>query len=287
MRPVLFSFPSVPSYGALLLLAWGVGWGLARRRSRRCGIPVWHIDWLAPLLLGGAAVGSRLSGRFIQTLADSGGNDRLLYGALLAALGVAAVYAKIARLPLARLCDAFAFSLLAGIGLLRVGCFLGGCCWGDICVAPERLSVVADPAWTRQVQTIPSLCGADWPLCVTFPAGSPAYLQHRTAGLLPPTAGRSLPVHPVQLYEAAAVLILWGVLMLIDSPFRRWGESFLLSVSGYAVIRFTLDWFRADLGPLAWGMTASQWVSLFAASVCLVVGSMRWLPTKPGHLGDR
>jgi len=243
---------------------------------------VWHIDWLAPLLLAGAAVGSRLSGRLFQALSHGGGNDRLLYGALLGALGVAAVYAKIARLPLARLCDAFAFSLLAGIGLLRVGCFLGGCCWGDICVAPERLSVVADPAWAWQVQTIPSLCSADWPLCVTFPAGSPAYLQHRSAGLLPPTARRSLPVHPVQLYETAAVLILLGVLVRIDGRLRRWGESFLFSVLGYAVIRFTLDWFRADLGPLAWGLTASQWMGLTAACLCLVVGSTRRRPTKTG-----
>lgn len=282
MHPVLLPFPGVTSYGVSLLAAWGVGWWLARRRSRRCGIRVWHIDWLAPLLLAGAAVGSRLSGRLLQTLGHGDGNDRLLYGALAAALGVAALYALIAHLPLARLCDAFAFSLLAGIGLLRVGCFLGGCCWGDICVAPERLSVVADPAWTPQVQTIPSLCGADWPLAVTFPADSPAYLQHRSAGLLPPRARRSLPVHPVQLYEATAVLILLGVLVLIDGRLRHWGESFLLSVLGYATIRFTLDWFRADLGSLAGGMTASQWMSLTAACLCLVVGSTRRLPTKTG-----
>jgi len=56
MHPVLLSVPKIPSYGVLLLLAWTVGWWLARRRSRGCGIPVWHIDWLAPLLLGGATL---------------------------------------------------------------------------------------------------------------------------------------------------------------------------------------------------------------------------------------
>jgi prolipoprotein diacylglyceryltransferase len=286
MHALLLSVPKIPSYGVLLLLAWTVGWWLARRRSRGCGIPVWHIDWLAPLLLGGAALGARLSGRLMQTLGDGGGNDRLLYGALLAALVVAALSAKIARLPFARLCDAFAFSLPAGIILLRAGCFLGGCCWGDICVVPEQLTVAADPAWTRQVQTFPKLCGADWPLRVTFPAGSPAYLQHRTAGLLAPMASRSLPVHPVQLYEAAAVLVLLGLLVLIDGRLRRWGQLFLLSVLGYSAIRFVLDWFRADLGAWVWGLTVSQWASLGAACACLMLGKMRCLPTKAEYACD-
>lgn len=286
MHPVLLSAPHIPSYGVMLLLAWGVGWWLARWRSRRCGIPVWHIDWLTPLLLGGAALGARLSGRAMQSLTPGGGNDRLLYGALLTALVVAAVYARIVRLPFARVCDAFAFSLPAGTSLLRVGCFLAGCCWGDVCVAPLRLAAVADPAWTRQVQTFPNLCGADWPLRVTFPAGSPAYVQHRTAGWLPSAASRSLPVHPVQLYEAVAVLVLLGFLVLLDGRLRRWGELFLLSVLGYAAVRFVLDWFRADLEPLAWGLTASQWASLAAAGACLFLGNIRRLPTKAENGGN-
>ena len=100
------------------------------------------------------------------------------------------------------------------------------------------------------------MCGDDWPLAVRYPAGSPAFHQHLTAGLLPPNADRSLPVHPVQLYEAAAVLVLWGLLWLVDPRLRRWGESFLLFGLGYCAIRFVCEWFRADSAPLGMGLDA-------------------------------
>lgn len=283
MFPILLSSPRVPSYGAILVLACGLGWWLARRRACGLGIPPWHIDCLVPLLLAGAGVGARLASLGSQWLADDGGNDRLLYGGLLTAVGVAVVYAKVARLPLGRLGDAFAFALPVGICLLRVGCFLGGCCWGDICAPADRLSIVEDQTWRRQVQTIPPLCDGDWPLAVTFPAGSPAYYQHLTAGLLPPSAERSLPVHPVQLYEAAASLGLLGLLFLLDGRLRRWGESLLAFGLGYSAIRFVVEWFRADTRPLVWGLTPSQLASICCAGVCLVLWRIRLRLAKAGH----
>lgn len=273
------SWPHVEIYGALLALAWLLGWWLARRRARHLGIATWHIDWLLPLLLIGAGLGSRFGGRVSQLLADGAANDRVLFGGLLAGVAVAIAYGLAARLPLGRLGDAFAFSLPAGIALLRVGCFFAGCCWGDLCAAPERLAAVADDrAWLRQVQTFPALCGDDWPLAVRYPAGSPAYTQHLTAGLLPPQANRSLPVHPVQLYEAAAVLALWGLLWLVDPRLRRWGESFLLFGLGYSAIRFVCEWFRADSAPWAWGLTPAQFICLGAAGVLTMIWGARCWP---------
>jgi phosphatidylglycerol:prolipoprotein diacylglycerol transferase len=164
---------------------------------------------------------------------------------LVTATAVAAAYARFARVPASRLCDAFAYSLPAGVVLLRVGCFLGGCCWGTVC--------------------------DDGPFGVTFPKDSPAYLQQRSAGLLAPPAERSLPVHPVQLYEATGVVAVLGLLIAIDGHLRRAGTSFLLSVLGYAAVRFVCDCFRADTGALAWSLTTGQWSSLALAAACLVV----------------
>jgi len=264
----------------MLLLAWGIGWWVARRRARRLGIQAWHIDWLVPLLLIGTALGTRLAGRFCQTLSGGAGNDRVLYGGLLLAVALGAAYGVVARIPLGRLGDAFALSLPLIIGLLRVGCFLAGCCWGDICVRPDRLATVDDQAWRRQVQTLPSVCNEDWPICVTFPAGSPAYYQHLTAGLLPKSAERSLPVHPVQLYEMAASLVLLGVLLLADRRLRRWGESFLLFGIGYSVIRFAIEWFRADNQLLAHELTFSQWASIAFACLCVMLWGARLVLAK-------
>jgi phosphatidylglycerol:prolipoprotein diacylglycerol transferase len=271
MTPSATWWPHVHAYGALLVAAWALGWWLARRRARRIGIAVWHIDGLLPLLLIATALGSRLGGRTSQFLADGAANDRVLFGGLFAAVALVIVYALATRLPLGRLGDTFAFSLPAGIALLRVGCFFGGCCWGDICASPERLAAaVDDPAWRRQVQTFPALCGSDWPLSVRYPAGSPAYYQHLTACLLPPSADRSLPVHPVPLYEAAATLMLWGLLWVADKRLRRWGESFLLFGLGYCAVRFIGEWFRADSALLVGNLTLAQLVCLGAASACAV-----------------
>lgn len=280
MHQNLASVPWFKSYGAMLLLAWGLGWWIARRRARRLGIPAWHIDWLVPLLLIGTALGTRLAGRLCQTLSDDVGNDRVLFGGLALAVTVGIVYGVVARIPLGRLGDAFAFSLPLGIGLVRVGCFLAGCCWGDVCIRPERLAVVDDQTWRRQVRTIPDMCNENWPICVTFPARSPAHYQHLTAGLLPKSAERSLPVHPVQLYEMAASLALLGVLLLVDGRLRRWGESFLLFGIGYTAIRFAIEWFRADNQLLAYELTFSQWASIAFACLCAMLWGARSLLAK-------
>ena len=286
LPPPALWVPPIHSYGAMLVLAWVLGWWLARRRARRLGIATWHVDWLMPLLLVSGGLGSRLGGRVARLLSDGGANDRILLGGLLATIGVVVAYGVVARIPLGRLGDVFAFSLPLGIALLRIGCFCAGCCWGDICAAPERLAaVVDDRAWLRQVQTIPSVCGEGWPLRVRYAEGSPAYYQHLTAGLLPPGADRSLPVHPVQLYEATAALLLLGLLWLVDKRLRRWGESFLLFGLGYCAVRFTCEWFRADSPLLAWDLTLTQFVCVGSACVCAVTWLARRELVRRGH-GD-
>ena len=280
--PSLLGFPRVQSYGVMLLLACAVGWWLARRRARRFGMPAWQVDWLMPLLLIGCGLGTRLAGYLLQRIVGDAANDRVLFGGLFLAVAIGAVYAKMIGTSIWRLSDAFAYSLPLSIGILRVGCFMAGCCWGDLCVPATRLAAVEDECWQRQVQTIPALCREDWPLSVRYPSGSPAHLQHRAVGLLPPdNANRSLPVHPVQLYEAAASWILLGGLVLITRRLRRWGDSFLLSLLGYAVIRFVADLFRADSPLVAGGLTVSQYVSMGCASACLLILLMRHVSTAP------
>ena len=271
MHPQLLPFLPVPSYGAMLVLAWGVGWWLTRRRARRLGIPTWSVDWLIPLLLVSAGLGSRLAGFLCQILSDESANDRILYGGLFLAVVVGVAYGWIMRVPIGRLADSFSFSLPVSICLLRIGCFLAGCCWGDVCVDPARLARVEDETWRRQVQTIPAVCDEDWPLCVRFPEASPAYYQHLSAGLLDPSANRSLRVHPVQLYEATAMLALLVFLLSIDGHLRWWGESFLLFCLGYSVVRLVVEWFRADNALVLWNLTMSQLASIVCAVACLAI----------------
>jgi phosphatidylglycerol:prolipoprotein diacylglycerol transferase len=256
----------IQRYGVFLLAALACGWWLARWRAGRLGIPRWHIDWLAPLLLIGIALGSGLGGRLSQAVTRQAGNDRVLFGALAAAIGVAVVYARLSQIPVGRLLDAFSWSLLLGVAVLRVGCFQSGCCWGDICQPRERLAVIDNPSWLQQVQTVPAMCTADWPFRVTYGPGTPAYAQQRAAGVLEDGAAESLPVHPVQLYEAAGAMILLGYLLWIDPKLVHPGDSFLLSVTGYALLRFHVEWFRADNPLVVGSLTLPQVIG-----VCVVV----------------
>jgi phosphatidylglycerol---prolipoprotein diacylglyceryl transferase len=258
LYPVLLWHPRVTSYGVMLAAAWLVGWFLARRRAAGLGVPVWHIDGLMPLLVLGTFAGARLAGHLVQQLSPGSSNDHLLLGGLVAAVVVVVVQSRWTRVPLGQLGDAFAFSLPAGIVLLRVGCFLAGCCWGNV-------------------------CSHRWPLGVTYPTGSPAYYQHLLAGWLPAGADRSLPVHPLPLYEAAAVLALLAALVLLDRYWRRWGESFLAFGLGYCVLRFLLEWLRADRSPLAYGLGFSQLASLTCAAGCLILWVARYSSAARGR----
>jgi phosphatidylglycerol---prolipoprotein diacylglyceryl transferase len=250
LHPVLLEHPRVTSYGFMLAGACLVGWYLARRRAPGLGVPVWHVDGLMPLLILGIVAGSRCAGYLVQQVSPGFSNDHLLLGGLLVAVLVVVVESVWTRMPLGRLGDVFAYSLPAGVILLRVGCLFGGCCWGTVC--HQR-----------------------WPLCVTYPPGSPAYYQQVLSGVLPAGADRSLPVHPVALYEAAGVLVLLAALMLLDRRWRRWGESFLAFGIGYCVLRFLLDWLRADRVPLAFGLAFSQLASIACGVGCLALGIIR------------
>ncbi len=133
--------------------------------------------------------------------------------------------------------------LIPGITLAhafgRVGCFLGGCCYG----APTE-----------------SIFG------VAFPAGSSAALQY------PADAGASVPVLPTQLFEAAFELLLFIVMI---AAYRRLKSYFAVTYAfSYGIFRFILELLRGDdRGKTGIGLTPSQVMSivLIIGGVCLLL----------------
>jgi phosphatidylglycerol:prolipoprotein diacylglycerol transferase len=80
-----------------------------------------------------------------------------------------------------------------------------------------------------------------------------------------------LPVHPAQLYEAVAVLVLAFFLQRAFSRRERVGVVFGGLVLGYGIIRFLVEFLRADNPPIYWGFTLSQAISLcFIAGILLL-----------------
>lgn len=120
------------------------------------------------------------------------------------------------RIPLWKKTDAIVIYAGTGIVLARIGCFLGGCCFGII----TRL-----------------------PWGVRFPLLSDAHLHqiaHGQANVFAPLA-----VHPTQLYEALGTLIAmviavrWG-----SSTHFRSGDKLMIFMGLYFATRFITHFFR-------------------------------------------
>ncbi|MBI3550518.1 MAG: prolipoprotein diacylglyceryl transferase [Elusimicrobia bacterium] len=115
-------------------------------------------------------------------------------------------------------------------GVARIGCFAAGCCWGRPTGGPFGV------AFERPL------------------SGAPA--------------GASL--HPAQLYEAAACAALAAFLhRRLENERLPDGHVFLLYLLGYGVIRFVVQFFRADDdGRLLLGLAHSQYLALATAAAC-------------------
>ena len=120
----------------------------------------------------------------------------------------------------------------------RIGCFLNSCCFGAICGSAR--------------------CG------VVFPRFSLPWHYHVREGWLDAQAAGSLPVYPVQLYEAGFNLIVYLTLLWIYRRQPRAGFTTAMYMVLYAVGRFVLECWRGDHAARAGmgGLSVGQIVSL-------------------------
>ena len=82
----------------------------------------------------------------------------------------------------------------------------------------------------------------------------------------------NVPLHPTQLYEAGAELIILVFLLVTERKGRPfpgrtfWGYMFL-----YALSRFVIEFYRADERGLIMGLSTSQFISLILAPLSLIM----------------
>ncbi len=142
VHPILFQFGSltVYSYGFMLALAILAGtlW-LMRKVERKEVSGQFVIDFV---LLGTVAgvIGSRLvyillydPGYYLSHplqifMLQQGG--LAFYGAVLFSLIAAIIYLRWTKIPMLAFLDLAAPSLMLGYAIVRIGCFLNGCCYG-------------------------------------------------------------------------------------------------------------------------------------------------------------
>lgn len=158
------------------------------------------------------------------------------YGGLLFA-GVAGVLLlRRDRFPLGKACDLASVGIAIGLGFGRMGCFLAGCCFGDVSHIGHALS---------------------------FPPGSPASDDQWQRGLIESIGEPSLPVLPTQIYESAMSFAVAGFLLFYLQGRKRYdGQIFVWFLALYAFGRFVIEFFRADDRGGALGLSTSQLIGL-------------------------
>ena len=231
-------FLHLRTYGACMAAGFLLCWALAERISGRRDLG----NFFLALMVAGVA-GSRIAyviehwkSEFASRPLDVFRIDQgglMFYGGLILSVVVffAWCYAEKER-PLA-LADLLCALVPLGHACGRIGCFFYGCCYG-------RLS--------------------DSPLAVTFPVHSPAWYEQVAAGLKPNTAARSLAVLPTQLFEAAALLVLFAALLCIYLRWRRHTAG--LYLVGYGVLRFGMEYLRGDPRAAVGPFSISQAISI-------------------------
>jgi len=238
------STTSVTPFGLIFVVAIVAAWFFARRNASTTYVDPSHIDLLVPLTIITGLIGGTIVAMFTpmdHMVAGEAMNHGIrirLFGMLGTGAIAVFVYSRIAHLSFRRLLDIFALPTLAGLMIHRIGCYIAGCCWGDV-VSHEHAS-----AFATQVQSTSFLEGLV--RGVQYPAGSLPFEQHLAMGMLEPGAQMSLPVYPVQLYEAGLLLVL--ILVLMRVPWRRCtrGTLAVLAVCAYALMRFFVEYLRAD-----------------------------------------
>lgn len=92
--------------------------------------------------------------------------------------------------------------------------------------------------------------------------------------------GSGMRVHPTQLYEIALNLVAFGILLYVDRRLQRDGELFFLSLSSYAVIRFSMEFLRAHADPRAALTFQLMSAGILIVSCAFLIWGRRLLPER-------
>jgi phosphatidylglycerol---prolipoprotein diacylglyceryl transferase len=247
MHPLLFEIGGFPvyTYGVLLAAAYLLGLQFGLWRSKPLGLDPNRVMDLGIWIIVSALVGAKLLLLFVEwdtyrrnpselwTLVRSGG---VFYGGLIVAVLVAMFYMWRHRMPVWPVSDVFAPGIALGHVIGRLGCFFAGCCYGR---------------------------PTDVPWAVVFRSE----YTHREVG-----TPINEPLHPTQLYEAGAELLILGVLLVLEKRGRPYpGRTFWAYMLLYGISRFVIEFYRGDIRGTILTFSTSQFVSLIIVPVSIVM----------------
>ena len=256
MYPELIRIGSFPinTYGVFLAIAFLSAIFVTVKLAERDGLPRERIYDLSLWMLLASLVGSKFLMLFtepeyrdqpLQLLSldflRSGG---VFYGGLLGAVLAGYLLMRRYKLPWWKTADACAPGIALGNFFGRQGCFAAGCCWGE----PTTL-----------------------PWGVKF-----SELGHQITGVPIDTH-----LHPTQLYESFAMLLVFVFLLWLHKRRRFPGQVILAYALLYSIIRFAIEFVRDDprgdiLGLTSLtGLSTSQLISIVIGITALILLILR------------
>ncbi len=252
MFPVLFQLGPITIYSYGVLVATGVLIAIwyASRHARRAGLnpeKVWNLGIygvfsamiVAKVWLILSAWDYYIANpgeMFSITTLQSGGT---FYGGFLGGVLAIFLYTHFEKMPVLPVLDTFAVALPLGHAIGRLGCFAAGCCYGKPTALP-------------------------WGVTFTNPIAA------RIAG-----TPLGVPLHPTQLYEAAAEFLNFLFLAWLSKRQRFTGQLLGTYLVLYGIERGTIEFFRGDPGRTLLFHDSVSLMQLFSVGLILT-GAILW-----------
>ena len=238
-------FPTINVFGTTIytytpIIAIGIGLSaiMAVVRAKRANLPRQDVFNAMLIALVGLLIGAKVLFMLSmlpqiikqpELLLQSLISGFTYYGGLIGALIGMLMYLKKYKLPVLPYADLIAPSIPLAHAIGRIGCFLVGCCYG---------------------------CETDSAIGVTF--------THAIGG-----APNGIKLLPTQLIESACNFALCAMLLIYARSKPRGGRIMAVYLIGYGIIRFVIEFFRADYRGEIWLLSISQYISIL-----LVVAGM-------------
>ena len=263
----------IHTYGMMMGLGFVSGIAVTLREAKRTGLSGEHMMDMAFWVILGGLAGARVlfimvnldqyfGPNFLSPIAGPGSlriptvlivwrGGMVYYGGFIGAALAFVGYIRAHKLPFWRYADAAITAAPLGQFFGRLGCFAAGCCWGKVCDAAH-------------------------PFATFFPEGSLAYAQTPVDTHVQHLGEwTTSPVLPTQLFESAATLGIFFILVLLRNHKRFHGMVLIGYFTLYPMFRFFNETLRGDWGRgMLWRfpeadpimLSTSQLISLLIAA---------------------
>lgn len=306
MHPELFRIFNFPiySYGLMLVIGFLLATELAKCLARRVGTnPEIYVNAGLIALVAGV-IGARLShvlenffpicAASVVIVAKSGERrpaDRRRFDFLWRfSAGYAGGHALRVRkkVNILRGMDVVAPALMVGLAIGRIGCFLNGCCYGEISYAadiptvsyPYGSNAYVDHFYENRLPAAPAIE-------LTNPADPRGLLPRHYVESVPSLASiarnyRSAPTIPTQLYSTFTALLIAGVCVSYFSLSPIPGRVFGLMLMLEGPTRFILEMLRVEPAVIGHGTDSLTFlpamsISMILGAIIFMAGVFMWL----------